>query len=610
MFKYKKRYLSADHLKQLSREIDPDEIFLDSKNLPGFNKDQFEGRIEKPIGMSAIFGVALVFLLIELMFFAKVVNLQVVNGKDFLLKSENNRLDHTPIFAMRGVVYDRTGAPLIWNSSDESLQNAGVENESESPVASKRLTRHDSAESKVESEEGAQTITKKLSFPRRSYTTAPGFGHVLGHVSYPKRDSKGNFYQESFIGKDGIEEYYNSLLSGKNGTGLVEVNALGKVQSGNIIEEPQNGQALTLGIDARVQEKLHTTIRDLAVDRGYIAGAGVIMDIESGELLAITSYPEYESSILSEGSDKKSIQRYMLDKRAVFLDRAISGVYTPGSILKPIMAIAALNEGVITPEKQILSTGSISIQNPYYPKLKSVFNDWRAHGWTDMRRAIAVSSDVYFYTIGGGFEGQKGIGIANIEKYSRMFGLGGTTGIDLTDEKKGTIPSPEWKAKLFNGEPWRLGNTYHTVIGQYGFQVTPVQTVRAIAAIANGGTLVTPHLVREPVKEFPKLIIPIPTEYFAVAREGMRMAVLDGTVAGLNVPYVTVAGKTGTAEIDAGKKYVNLWVVGFFPYEKPRYVFAVVMERGPYNNTRGGVFVMRQMFDWMHTNTPEYLKNN
>ncbi len=594
MFKYKKKFLSAKHLKQLSLEIDPDDIFLDSENLPGFNKDQFEGRIEKPVGMGAIFGIALVFLFVELIFFAKVVNLQVVNGEVFLRKSENNRLDHTPIFAMRGVVYDRTGEPLIWNSFDESLQNAGVAGRA--PVKSPEATT------------GQATTNKNSTFPTRAYTTSPGFGHVLGYISYPKRDSKGNFYQESFVGKDGIEEYYNTLLSGKNGTELVEVNALGKVQSGNIIEEPQNGQALTLGIDARVQEKLHTTIRDLAVDRGYMAGTGAIMDIKTGELLALTSYPEYESSILSEGADKKSIQGYILDKRAVFLDRAVSGVYTPGSILKPIMAIAALNEDVITPEKQILSTGSISIQNPYNPKLKSVFNDWKAHGWTDMRRAIAVSSGVYFYSIGGGFEGQKGIGIANIEKYSRIFGLGSMTGIDLTDEKSGTVPSPKWKAKVFNDEPWRLGDTYNTVVGQYGFQVTLVQMVRAIAAIANGGTLVTPHVVMDPVREFPKSIIPIPTKYFEVAREGMRMAVLEGTIVGLNVPYVTVAGKTGTAEIDSKKKYINSWVVGYFPYEKPRYAFAVVMERGPYNNTRGAVFVMRQILDWMQSNTLEYLK--
>jgi len=272
------------------------------------------------------------------------------------------------------------------------------------------------------------------------------------------------------------------------------------------------------------------------------------------------------------------------------------------------MAIAALAEGVITPEKQILSTGSISIQNPYYPNIKSVFNDWKAHGLVDMWRAIAVSSDVYFYAIGGGYEDQKGIGIANIEKYARMFGFGELTGIDITDEKSGTIPNPEWKAKMFEDGVWRLGNTYHTVIGQYGFQTTLLQALRAVAGIANDGTLVTPHLLKDPTQEVSTSKIPILQQHLQVAREGMRQGVTSGTVTGLGVGYVSVAGKTGTAEIDAGKKYINSWVVGFFPYEKPRYAFAIVMERGPHDNTIGGVYVMRQMFDWMNQNTPEYIK--
>ena len=235
-----------------------------------------------------------------------------------------------------------------------------------------------------------------------------------------------------------------------------------------------------------------------------------------------------------------------------------------------------------------------------------MFNDWKAHGWVDMRQAIAVSSDVYFYEIGGGFGSQKGIGIANIEKYARMFGFGAPTGVDITDEKSGTIPSPYCKKKVFGGEDWRLGDTYHTVIGQYGFQTTLLQAVRGVASIANDGVLVTPHFLKDPVQEFPISKVAIPFQYFEVAREGMRQAVKGGTVAGLNVGYVSVAGKTGTAEIDAGKKYINSWVVGFFPYEKPKYAFAVVMEHGPYINSIGGVYVMRQLFDWVHQNAPEY----
>ena len=583
--------LSERHLKQLSREIDPDEIFLDSKNLPSFDKDQFEGRLEKPIGQRSLAGVFLVFFLIVVIFLGKVTSLQLVHGEEFLKKSENNRLDHTPIFAMRGIIYDRNKVPLAWNSFDDAATKTAL-------IAIEATM----------SSSSAQAEKIKIPFPHRSYINLSGFGHLLGYVSYPKRDSRGYYYQEKFVGKDGIEQYYNDMLAGENGLQIVETDALGNIQSGPIVEAPQNGPALTLGIDARVQEKLYATIRGLANDRGYMAGAGAIMDVNTGELIALTSYPEYDSAVLSEGKEKKIIQGYNLDKRAVFLDRAVSGLYTPGSIVKPFMALGALNEGVITPEKQILSTGSISVQNPYYPDIKSVFNDWKAHGLVDMRRAIAVSSDVYFYEIGGGYESQKGIGIFNIEKYARMFGFGSLTGIDITDEKMGTIPNPEWKAKMFNGESWRLGDTYHTVIGQYGFQVTVLQALRGIASIANGGVLVTPHLLKDPVSEFSKTQVVMPSQYFTVAREGMRQAVKEGTVGGLNVGYVSVAGKTGTAEIDAGKKYINSWVVGFFPYENPRYAFTVVMERGPHDNTIGGVFVMRQMFDWMYVNTPEYLE--
>jgi penicillin-binding protein 2 len=577
MFNFKRKPLSSHYLKQLSRDIDPDEIFLDAKNLPNFDKDQFEGRIEQPLGTGTAIGVAVAFLLIEIIFFTKVISLQVVHGEEFYSKSENNRLDHSPLFAMRGIISDRNKTLLAWNSfGDEVLSSP------------------------------SGTTTKQLPFPERRYISSSGFGHLLGYVSYPKQDSKGNFYQEEYLGKDGLEEQYQDIIAGENGIQIVERDALGVVQPGSIIDEPKDGRALVLSVDAKVQEKLYTTIRDLAESHGYMAGSGALMDVETGELIAMTSYPEYESSILSDGTNKKKIQEYQLDKRAVFLDRAVSGLYTPGSIIKPVMAIAALSEGIISPDKQILSAGSISIPNPYNPATKTVFNDWKVHGWTDMRRALAVSSDVYFYSIGGGYESQRGMGIENIEKYARLFGLGALTGIDIAGEKGGTIPSPAWKAKTFNGEPWRLGNTYHTVIGQYGFQATLIQAVRMVAGVANNGTLVTPHLVRDPAPILSPVQISIPAQHFEVVRAGMHDAVKDGTVAGLNVPYVEVAGKTGTAELGSQKKYINSWVVGFFPYDKPRYAFAVVMERGPYENSIGGVFVMRQLLDWMHIHTPEY----
>ena len=312
---------------------------------------------------------------------------------------------------------------------------------------------------------------------------------------------------------------------------------------------------------------------------------------------------------MSEGSDRAAIQKYISDTRQPFLDRAVSGLYTPGSIVKPFLALGALKEGVITPEKEILSTGSISIPNPYDSTKKSVFNDWRAHGWVDMRRALAVSSDVYFYEIGGGFENQIGLGIARIKKYMQLFGFGASDPKNALLAVEGTLPDPAWKAKTFDGEVWRIGDTYNTSIGQYGMQVTPMQAVRATAALANGGILLEPTLLLNGNRgRNSARALDFSADDMKVIQEGMRDAVLLGTAGNLNIPAVAIAAKTGTAELGSKKQLVNSWVEGFFPYENPRYAFVVIMERGPYENTVGALYVMRQLFEWMSQHTPEYLQ--
>lgn len=228
-----------------------------------------------------------------------------------------------------------------------------------------------------------------------------------------------------------------------------------------------------------------------------------------------------------------------------------------------------------------------------------------------MRQAIAVSSDVYFYEIGGGFEEQKGLGIINIEKYARLFGIGEKTGVDLPDEIEGIIPGPEWKTKNFPNDPWRIGDTYHTAIGQYGFQVTPMQMARAAAAMANYGLLVTPHLaLNDQAEETKTSRIDLKKEDFDVVREGMRQSVTAGTSTAVNAPYVQVAAKTGTAQLGVIKNKVNSWMIGFFPYQNPKYAFAVLMEAGPSANSIGAPSVMRRLLDWMSVNTPEYFDSS
>ena len=271
------------------------------------------------------------------------------------------------------------------------------------------------------------------------------------------------------------------------------------------------------------------------------------------------------------------------------------------------MALAALSGDIIDPSTKILSTGSISLPNPYDPAHPSVFLDWRPQaGW--IWQAIAVSSDVYFYEVGGGYQNQKGLGITLIDKYMPMFGFGQDMPDGFFSGNAGTVPSPQWKADNFNNESWLTGDTYHTAIGQYGWQVTPIQMVRAVASIANNGKLLTPSiLLGGNPNDFTQL--PFTKDDFDIVRTGMKMDVQGGVASGLNVPYLTLGAKTGTAQLGTHNQFLNSWVTGFFPYDNPKYAFAVVMEQGPATNDVGGVYVMRQVFDWMNANKPQYLKN-
>ncbi len=537
----------------MTTKLHPDEILLDVHNLPSFDRQQFEGQLEQPISkrsLSLLFGFV---ILIGVLFISRLVYLQMLKHDFYAQKSEQNSLDTIPIFADRGVIYDRNGVELVWNVRDETID-----------------------------------LTK------RAYTKAHGFSSVLGYVSYPAKDEKGIFWQDRTLGKDGVEKEFDAMLAGTNGRKLIESDVAGNIVSEGSIEPSIQGENLTLSIDSRIQEALYGGIKSLAERSGYVGGTGLVMDIKTGELFAMTSYPEFNSEIISEGTDTATIRGYLNSSSKPLLNRAIDGVYTPGSIVKPFFALGALQEEVISANKVLYTTGSLTIPNPYNPKLNTVFRDNANHGAVDMRKALAVSSNVYFYEIGGGFGSQRGLGIVNLEKYARMFGLGQKTGINISGEREGNIPSIEWKAKKFPGDPWRVGDTYNTAIGQYGFQVTPVQMVRAIGAVASRGVLQNPTILK--TTSAPKgTTIAIRDDAYTVVHEGMRMGVLEGTTVALNNPLVAVAGKSGTAQIKSNTR-VNSWAEGFFPVENPRFSFVVLMEDGP-KVSSGAVHAFRPVID-------------
>lgn len=560
---------------RVPREIAPDEIFLDSSNLPMLETSQFEGRVVAPVGRGSLVAIGLVFTLTMLIFGGRAYYLQVAQGAEYAQISRNNTLDRSVLFAARGIIYDRTGRELAWNSIPDMTGTTS-------------------------SPHGEYTL--------RRYTDLPGLSHVIGYIRYPKADASGYWWREEYSAVSGVELSFDDSLNGINGDRMIESDARGRVVRQNIVQPPENGTNMRLSIDADVQSTLHTMLKEHARKNGFVGGAAVIMDVHSGELLALTSFPEYDNAAFTEGVSEV-VAAAATDERAPMLNRAIAGLYAPGSILKPIFAAAALNEKIISPDKEIVSTGKIEIPNPYDPDKPSIYRDWTVHGPVDMRTAIAVSSDEYFYTIGGGHGGQKGLGIARLDDYSRRFGLGSSTGILLFGEEEGVIPTPEWKAKIFPDDPWRIGNTFHTAIGQYGFQVTPIQAARFTAAIANGGKLLKPQLIASSTPEYVQ--VGVPDEYLQIVREGMRLAVTsprqDATVKSLYLGGIKIAAKTGTAQIGNKNQWMNSWSVGFWPVEDPRFAYAVVLERAPAGTPSGASPALTPFFKWLIEHHPEYV---
>ncbi len=558
MSKLKERY---------TKQVDVEEVLLDASNIPAFNHARMEGKRELPISKASVWTVGFLFGLISLVFFVKIFSMQVVHGEEYRLIAEKNSVDKVLIIAERGVVYDRRGEMLVWNEVDE---------------------------------------TGEYDFPIRAYTDRAGLGQVLGYVSYPKKDARGFFYRTDYLGRSGVELAYDEILKGKNGSKIVQVDALSDVISEFAIDMPTSGGEITLSIDAELSEAMYDIIATSTMQAGFRSGAGAIMDIHTGEILALTSYPSFDPEVMADGDDHELIEQYNQDQQFPFLNKVISGAYTPGSIVKPFVAYAALEEKVISPEKVIVSDGYILVPNPYNPSNPSRFNDWRVQGPMTMREAIAFSSNVYFYIIGGGYGEQKGIGITKMAENYRRFGMGKLTGVNLAQEQAGIVPDPEWKKEVFDDD-WRLGDTYFTAIGQFGFLTTPVQMLRAYAALANGGYLLTPHVESGRASE--KENINIDPQLMKIIHEGMRKTVNydGGTARSLERKDVAIAAKSGTAEVGVGNAYVNSWAAGFWPYEDPQYAFILMMDKAPRSNALGATRIMGDVMQWMSDNRPEYL---
>ncbi len=574
------------------------------------------------------------FAVIFLIIFSRAVYLQIVRGNYYAYLSENNRVRTQIIPAYRGIIYDRNNIPLVKNKSIFNLslipnklsalpderdgvleivaQAAGLPKKEIETVLLDYQAYPDQAvliKSNLSHEEVLILTKHSFDFPaiviteqiEREYIGGAEYAklhnlnnkqkvdslsHVLGYIGPISKEEYGSkkkdgYYLHDFIGKTGVEMSYEKILRGQFGKKQIEIDALGKEKRIIAKEYAIAGKDLTLAMDLDIQANLERIVQNNLYQFGKKRAVAILMNPNNGDVLALVSLPSFSNNDFTGGIPKNLYDKLINNPDEPLFFRAIAGEYPSGSVIKPLWAAAALEEGVITPKTSVLSVGGISVGKWFFP-------DWLGggHGLTNVTRAIAQSINTFFYYIGGGFDNFNGLGLDRMIKYAIMFGLGKKTGIDLPFEKEGFLPTEEWKLET-QGQEWYIGDTYHLSIGQGFLLVTPVQMAVLTSAIANGGTIIVPRLVKKitdknaekEVETGLKGRVEVKTENLKTVSQGMRETVTYGSASKLNGLAVKVAGKTGTAQTSQNRP-PHAWFTGFFPYENPELVITVLVEEG------------------------------
>ena len=620
--------LNGYRVKNSNADIEPHEVFLDKlahskEEELGLSENKFEVPLKEKISY-ILFGI---FFVLAFLLFLRVFWFQIFEGKQLYTQAENNKGSVNLIVPTRGIIYDKNMKKLVLNSpaydlvcdrvkyafSSEQISNeiddmANIVGLETTDILNK-IQSSDSSEvliaENINHEQILNLEAKISNFPgckinqntNREYVYGSTFSQVLG---YTARINK-NEYSDSigyaindYIGKTGLEKYYESYLRGKTGQSKSAKSATGIKSDKEVLLQPEAGNNLVLNIDAGLQSQIYNALEKSIKNVGAKKGAAVAMDPRTGAVLALVSYPSYDDNLFSGGISQTDYNKIINDKSQPLFNRAISAKYPTGSTIKPFEASAALQEKLISPDKQINDLGYIKVKSQYDPNITYTYGGVTPHGWVDMRKALAVSSNIYFYTVGGGYEDQQGLGPTRIKKYLSLFGWNEKTGIDLPNEFSGFIPDPAWK-KATKGQAWFDGDTYNLSIGQSDLQTTPIQVASAYCAIANGGTLYKPQIVNkiispstgsgqveQIIKQFEPEIIRdnfIDPENLQIVREGMRDGVYEsyGLSSYLKDLPFKVAAKTGTAEIGY-KDSFNLWSSVFAPYDDPQIVIVVTVE--------------------------------
>lgn len=546
----------------------------------------------------------IIFFILIIVYLSVFLKFSLFEHKKWLALAQQNQSIQLILPAPRGIIFDRNKKVLVENEEsfdlfvDISKINPDILKEVEEGIKIYNLDSEISNNILI-----VKNLPKNLAFrfivkypnlleiriintSQRKYNFSEEFSNIIGYLGFPdeKEIEELGLKPNEYVGKLGIEKTYDKFLRGTNGLISFIKNAKANVVSISNKKNPIIGYSLVLSIDSDFQRKSYEAFKKYMEENNYKKGGMVALNPHTGEILAMISYPSFDINIFTK--ERTKIKQVLEDIYNPLFNRVISGLYAPGSVIKPILAIGALEEKIIDPDKKIYSSGELRVINPYVPGKDWVFKDWKAHGYVNMKEAIAKSVNVYFYTIGGGYKDQKGLGIYNIKKYLELFGLGKKTGIDLFGEKEGFIPTPDTKRNNKLDPIWRLGDTYNISIGQGDLLVTPLQIAIFTSAISTN-KLIRPFLVKNIIDYKGNVIYVkkpevlkenlVNIENLRIIQEGMRMTVTEGTAKILNDFPIPIAGKSGSPHV-LGKRKLNAFFAGYAPYPNPEIVLVVFIE--------------------------------
>jgi penicillin-binding protein 2 len=592
--------------------------------------------VEVPIGNKPLLYLGIVISLIGVVLVGRILYLNSYLGKFYEARAQSNANEEQKTLAPRGLIYDRAGRVLADNKATfaafldvkefmrhpelqkdtlRAIENTFfisasdisdlIEENSSADFAASIALNDNLSQGQLVSVKGLNlpTIVVRNDF-ERSYRDTPVFSSVVGYIGRASAADLKNdpaLSGEDFVGRAGVEAFYNNELAGKSGTVVKTRNAKGQILNEREESQPQMGKSLHLTVDSGLQEYFYERLQSGLAALGRNSGVGIALNPQNGEILALINMPSYDNNVLSGSGNKDAKLAILNSKFKPLFSRAVSGSYSPGSTIKPLVGVAALKEGVIDPKTKIFSPGYLDVPNPYDPENPTRFLDWRYQGEVDLAAAIAQSSNVYFYTVGGGANGIKGLGIDQLHDWWQKFNLGKPTGIDLPSEIAGFLPTIQWKEDKTH-KPWLLGDTYNVSIGQGDLLVTPIQLLNYISAIANGGKIYQPTLNLN--SEHPKTLADLPDllPQIKEVQNGMRQAVTAqlGTAHLLSDLGFPVAAKTGSAQIQNNVRE-NALFVGYAPIDRPQVVILVLVENS-LEGSLNAVPIAKDVLNWYYWN--------